>query len=246
MNIRVIKTNVIYPSKESLIDLIDSYVTDIEEQTIIAISSKIVSLCEGSVFDPVKTAKDSVIKQSAELYQDRVSSKYNSMLTITHNTLMLAAGVDESNSDGMLVTWPINPLLSAQAVADFMKKKFNINDIGIVIVDSTSRPLRIGSIGTSLAHTGFQELNDYIGTNDLFGRTMTVSQANVAECIATAAVLAMGEGAEQTPMALFSNIENIVFDANAYGTCYQKNRSFIADDIYASLLTSVKWQSDKT
>lgn len=245
MNIRAIKTNVIHPSKQSLIHIIDSYIQDVSEKTVLAVSSKVVSLCEGSVYNPTDFTKDDIIRRSAEVYLDRSASKYNSMLTITHNSLMLAAGVDESNSDGMIVVWPKNPLKIAQDITTFIKNKYTINDFGVVIVDSTSRPLRIGSIGTSLAHTGFLELNDYIGKSDLFGKTMTVSQANVAECIATAAVLAMGEGAEQTPLSLFSNIENITFDAQAYGTCFQKSSTFIDDDIYAPLLNSIKWQSSK-
>ena len=243
MNIHPIKTSVIYPSSINLIELIDTYITDVPENSVIAISSKIVSLCEGSVRDPEHTTKDTVIQQSAQLYLDRSVSKYNALLTITHHTLMLAAGVDESNSNGLYVLWPKNPLLSAQEVMAFIKHKFKRTNIGIIVVDSTSRPLRIGSIGTSLAHAGFLELNDYIGTDDLFGKTMAVSQANVAECLATTAVLAMGEGAEQTPIAVISGLRNITFDSSAAGTCYNQPASTISDDIYAPLIMNANWHN---
>ena len=101
MNIQPIKTSIIYPSSINLIELIDTYITDVPENSVIAISSKIVSLCEGSVCNPEHTTKDTVIQQSAQLYLDRSVSKYHALLTITHHTLMLAAGVDESNSNGL-------------------------------------------------------------------------------------------------------------------------------------------------
>jgi F420-0:gamma-glutamyl ligase len=225
-----------------LISIIDISVNTMEENQVLAVSSKIISLCEGSVCDSSED-KDIIIKHQAQMYLDRVDSAYNAMHTITKGTLMLAAGIDESNADGHYVLWPKNPLQTAQAIYNFLTNKFSIKNIGIIIVDSTSKPLRIGTIGTSIAHYGFNELYDYRGTKDLFGRTIEVSQQNIAEGLASVAVLTMGEGTEQTPLAIIQDIPNIQFDSTAGGTSYATNaQQAINNDVYEPLLKSVKWR----
>lgn len=84
MNISVIKTNVIYPSVKLLTDIIDTHITTLEEKSVVAISSKIVSLCEGSVIDSSTTTKDALVEQHAQYYLDRIISKYNSH--VNHRT----------------------------------------------------------------------------------------------------------------------------------------------------------------
>src|SRR6266508_2193439 len=69
------------------------------------------------------------------------------------------------------------------------------------ITDSKTAPLRVGVTGVTLAYSGFQALNDYVGTKDLFGRAWRMIKVNVVDALATAAVLVMGEGSEQTPLA---------------------------------------------
>lgn len=166
------------------------------------------------------------------------------MLTIAHNTLIGSAGIDESNCDGYYVLWPKNPLSDAKVIASFLKNKFSLQNVGVIIVDSTSRPLRRGIIGTSIAHWGFQELNSYIGTKDIFGKTMQIARVNVAECLATSAVFAMGEGAEQTPIAIVKDIDNITFSGAVGGSCYDDKAIPVQDDVYAPLLMSVKWHKN--
>jgi len=169
--------------------------------------------------------KTLLIISESQKYIARSESQYNAIITIVHNTLMLAAGIDESNSDGMYVLWPKNPLKTAQTIYEFLANKFNTNNFGVLIVDSTSRPLRIGTIGTSLAHWGFKELNNYIGSKDLFGKEMKVSQSNIAESLATAAVATMGEGNEQTPLAIISDIPFVNFNKNSGTSCYNANKA---------------------
>ena len=62
-----------------------------------------------------------------------------------------------------------------------------------------------------LAYSGFRALNDYVGRPDLFGRPFTVSQADVAGGLAAATVLQMGEGAEQTPIAVLTELPFVQF-----------------------------------
>ncbi|GAG84827.1 unnamed protein product, partial [marine sediment metagenome] len=90
---------------------------------------------------------------------------------------------------------------------------------------------------------GFQTLNDYRGRKDLYGKKLKVTQVNIAEALAASAVFEMGEGAEQTPLCLLTDIDNITFQ-NKFPT-KKEIASFIInpeEDIYYPLLTSVDWK----
>jgi F420-0:gamma-glutamyl ligase len=65
--------------------------------------------------------------------------------------------------------------------------------------------LRAGIIGSALGYAGFAGLKNYRNKKDLFGRTFQFSSVNIADCLATAAVLVMGEGAERQPLAIIKN-----------------------------------------
>lgn len=242
MHIQSLKTKIITPGSSTLIELVDAQALSLPEDSVVAVSSKIVSLCEGSVVKNDGTRKDALITQQSQQYIAREENKYGAMVTIVKNSLMLAAGIDESNADGNYVLWPKDPLATAKQLHEFLRKKFNVKSVGVIIVDSTSRPLRIGTIGTSIAHFGFSELNDYRGTNDLFGKEMVVSQANVAESLASAAVLAMGEGAEQTPLAIVTEVPFIKFDASIGGSCYDSSNALL-DDVYYPALKNANWRT---
>jgi len=54
-------------------------------------------------------------------------------------------------------------------------------------------------------------LKDYIGTPDIFGRLFQFEKLNIADSLASAGVLVMGEGNEQTPLAIVTDIPTITF-----------------------------------
>ena len=90
-------------------------------------------------------------------------------------------------------------------------KRYSIKKLGIVITDSRIFPLRQGVTGVAIGYAGFQGIRNYIGSNDLFGRRIKMTKTNVADSLATAAVLEMGEGDEQIPLAVITGVANIVF-----------------------------------
>jgi coenzyme F420-0:L-glutamate ligase/coenzyme F420-1:gamma-L-glutamate ligase len=97
-------------------------------------------------------------------------------------------------------------------------------------------------VGTCLAHCGFKQLADYRGKKDLFGRKIKFVQLNVAEAIASAAVLEMGEVAEQMPLALVEEIKHIEFqDHEPTQQELQALRIELEDDVYGPFLKSVPW-----
>jgi len=63
-------------------------------------------------------------------------------------------------------------------------------------------PLRLGTVGGALATYGFKAVLDVRGKEDLFGRPMHITTRAIADQLATAAEIVMGETDEQVPFAL--------------------------------------------
>lgn len=112
------------------------------------------------------------------------------------------AGIDASNVEGGVLLWPRDPDASARAIRAELA---DLTDVcpAVVIADSLGRAWRIGTVGAAIGCAGLTVLDDRRGKGqDLFGRTLQATVIAVADAVAAAAVLAMGEGAEGTPAAL--------------------------------------------
>ncbi len=120
--------------------------------------------------------------------------------------------------------------------------------MGVVISDSTSRPLRIGTTGISLAHSGFVGTKSYIGTKDLFGKHIEMSQADIAGGIASAAVLTMGEGAERTPLCIISACDFIKFGEYDSEPMKPNEDAYeiMKNDLFGPFFTTAPWQKNHT
>ncbi len=243
MKVVPIKTHPITQEDTNIISVIDQYISKLEEKSVVAITSKIISICEGRLVKIGSIDKDELIKQEAEMYLDRSLSRYNFLLTMKYNLLVPSAGIDESNANGFYVLWPKNPQETANQIREHLSEKFGLSKIGVVITDSRTTPLRWGVTGTAISHSGFAALNDLRGEKDIFGRELRVTQVNVMDALAGAAVFEMGEGPEQTPLAVITDLPKVDFQ-NRNPT--QEEHDFlhidIEDDLYAPLLKSVDWK----
>lgn len=243
MKIKVIKTDKIIPNGESLYAILDRYLTTLKEHSILAITSKIVSICEGRVIKTEDADKKQLIRQEAELLLPQEGSKYNITLTIKNNLLIPTAGIDESNGSGYYVLWPSAPQKTTNNVRDYLCNRFSLKQVGVIITDSKTTPLRWGTTGVAVVHSGFSALNNYIGKPDIFGRELKVTKANIMDALAVAAVLVMGEGNEQTPLAVIEDIPFVQFqDRNPTEEELNELKISLDDDLYAPLLKAVKWR----
>jgi putative folate metabolism gamma-glutamate ligase len=243
MKVAAIKTELITAGATELLPLLERVISDLEEGSVIAITSKIVSLCESSVIPFDQINKDELVVRESDLYLPASLSKYGHHFTITNNTLIPMAGVDESNGDGQYVLWPKDAQATANQVRAWAKQKSGLSQLGVIITDSTCHPLRRGTNGIMLAYSGFRALNDYVGRPDLFGRPFTVSQADVAGGLAAAAVLQMGEGTEQTPIAILTELPFVHFqDRDPTAEELATVIIPLQEDLFAPFLTSVQWR----
>ncbi len=243
MTVMAVKTRRVTAGDRPLEELLDESIERIEPGSILAVSSKIVALCEGRVAPHAGTDKASLVEREAQFYLPRSSSRYDVSLAIKGNVLIPSAGVDESNTGGDYVLWPADPQSSANAVWRHLTSRFGTRELGVIITDSTTMPLRMGVCGIPIAHCGFRALNDFVGTDDLFGRPLEMTRANVALGIAAAAVAVMGEAAEQTPLAIATDLPFVQFQSRE-PTAAELEALTIApeDDLYAPLLQAVEWR----
>ncbi|MGA2417985.1 MAG: coenzyme F420-0:L-glutamate ligase [Candidatus Staskawiczbacteria bacterium] len=242
MLVRAIKTRPLIPPKDDLLSVIKQsfFKFKLKEKSIIIITSKVVSIWEGRCIKiDKKINKDELIKKETNFYLDKISSEYDVMLTIKNNILIPTSGIDESNANGCYILWPKNPFASAKKIYNFIKKEFKLKELGIIISDSHTTPLRNGIMGIGISYYGFYPLRDYRNKKDIFGRKLKMSQTNIVDSLAAAAVYEMGEGAEQTPIAVIEDAGEINFEISSKINLLEIN---IDKDIYAPILKSVKWK----
>lgn len=245
MIIDPIRTRRISPKSCTLLALLDEAVHDMPPGSILAITSKIVSLCEGSVVPRQGADKQALVRQHSDWYlPDSVSikSKWGINFTVTDGALIPNAGIDESNAGDVLVLWPADAQATANQVRKYLTERFGNQDVGVVVTDSTCRPLRRGVSGIAMAFSGFKPLRDYVGVPDLFDRPFKVSQSDIVGGIAAAAVLMMGEGSESTPLAILRDVTVAEFvgrDPSAEELA--ELHISIEDDLFAPFLEQVEW-----
>ena len=198
MIIKAIKTS-IFQEGDDLVDFITRYFRKLQERSVVVVTSKIVALAEKrtAVAENAKT-KEKLIRAESEF---AMPTKYV-WLTIKDGMVMASAGIDESNANGKLILLPKDSFKTARLLRKKLQQKYGVKELGVLITDSHVTPLRAGVTGAALGYAGFRGIKDYRGTPDIFGRRFTFSRTDVADSIATAAVLLMGEGNEQQPLAI--------------------------------------------
>ncbi len=242
MIIKAIKTRKFLPPKDDLWELL-SAVKSLNENSVVAVTSKVVSIGEGRCINVNQIDKDSLIKQEADKYLPRkFVPEELVMYTLKNNMLIASAGIDESNGKGYYILWPKYANKSAKNIWAFLKNKFKLKNLGIIITDSRLVPLRQGVVGYSIGYFGFKPIKDYRGKLDLFGRELKMETSNIPDSLASAAVLEMGEGKEAQPIAIISQFSDIQFIDKEYKGL--GDDSFEIDekkDVFYPFLSSVKW-----
>ncbi|MBO5119787.1 coenzyme F420-0:L-glutamate ligase, partial [Methanocorpusculum sp.] len=118
------------------------------------------------------------------------------------NLFLPNAGIDESNApDGMVTLLPENPDASAARVRAEIKERYG-KDVAVLVIDSRTHAMRLGVSGVAIGVAGIRPITDERGKKDLFGHELQVTRRAVADGLASAAELLMGEADECTPAVL--------------------------------------------
>jgi coenzyme F420-0:L-glutamate ligase/coenzyme F420-1:gamma-L-glutamate ligase len=187
---------------------------------VVVVAQKIVSKAEGrlvslSTVTPSEralelagiTGKDPrvvelVLRESNEVLR----AKTNVLVVEQTLGLVIAnAGIDRSNVEGgaedMALLLPVDPDASARGLRETFRARSGA-DVAVVIADSVGRAWRLGTTALAIGCAGIEPLWDQRGDVDMFGKVLEVTEVAVADQVAAAANLAMGEATEGTPVAI--------------------------------------------
>jgi len=109
--------------------------------------------------------------------------------------------VPDGDHGPSVLLWPRDPDASAQQLRATLEAHFRVR-LAVIVSDSLGRAWRMGTIGSAIGAAGMKPLRDRRGESDLFGRELKATVIGVADEIAAAASLVIGEAAEGTPAAI--------------------------------------------
>lgn len=203
-----------------LVDSLQTTQVQLENNDILVLAQKIVSKSEGRMVDittiapsaqAIELAKQAekdprvvelMLQESNEIVRVRVGA-----IIVEHKLGFVCAnaGIDHSNVAGdgndkqeYVLLLPEDPDLSARNLREQIKQKTG-KDIGVMIIDSHGRAWRNGTVGICIGLSGLPALIDERGWKDLFGYTLKITVVGVADELAAAASLMMGQADEGTP-----------------------------------------------
>jgi len=231
MRLTAVRTE-IFEEKADLMAFIVRFVPSVAENTVLAISSKVIALWKGNAVNYRNHAqKEELIKEHSQAALKTPLA----WLTIKDGMVMTNAGIDESNAKGKLVLLP-DCYNCAQELRTLLKKAWNVRNLGIVVTDSMILPLRAGVVGAAVGYAGFYGVKDLRGQQDIFGKKLQTTLVDVADSLATSAALLMGEADEQCPLCIIEDAPVVFTDTlNRDEIKYS-----IENDLYAPLFRAAK------
>ena len=188
---------------------------------ILVIAQKVVSKAEGRLVNlttvtpsvkalelAVPTEKDPrvvelILRESNEILRTRPGA-----IIVEHKLGFVCAnaGIDHSNVQGQggnpedwVLLLPECPDRSAEQIRQRIESMTNAQ-IGVLIIDSHGRAWREGTVGAAIGLSGLPGVLDLRGKPDLFDFHLRITQVGVADELAAAASLMMGQAAEGTPV----------------------------------------------
>ena len=214
MEVIPIKTRLIGEGDDLVGILLSSF--ELEDGDVVAISDKVIAASKGMFVDyeslepsneAVKLARESGLEPGfAELVLRNsdivLGTAMRTILTVRRGMLVANAGIDHKNApEGKASLWPEDPNEEARRIRDEIGRRAG-KKVGVIIVDSRLSPLRMGTTGFAIGIAGFRGIRDFRGRRDLYGRRILVTTLNVADDLASAAHLLMGEGDDLVPFVV--------------------------------------------
>jgi coenzyme F420-0:L-glutamate ligase/coenzyme F420-1:gamma-L-glutamate ligase len=192
-----------------------------EDNDILVIAQKIVSKAEGRLVNLTQVAPSPRAVELAEKTEkdarlvELILQESNAVLRTRLGTIIVEhrlgfvcanAGIDHSNAAApgnpekeWVLLLPAQPDRSAETIRQQIQSKTG-KQVGILIIDSHGRAWRNGTVGVAIGIAGMPGLQDLRGEQDLFGSVLRITQVGVADELAAAASLLMGQAAEGTPV----------------------------------------------
>lgn len=194
------------------------------DRDVLVVTHKIISKAEGRYRDladvtpsprarelAAVTGKDAALVEIILSESRRILRSRPELIISEHRSgvVMANAGIDQSNvpgESGRVLLLPEDPDASSSALRAALGARFGV-DMAVVVCDSVGRAWRNGVVGLALGAAGLPALQDLRGREDLEGRALKVTQVGLADEIASAAELLMGEADEGRPAVLVRGVQ---------------------------------------
>ena len=192
----------------------------LQDGDVIVVAQKVISKVEGRAVNlgtvcaspealeaARRSGKDAALLELVARESQELMRVVPGVVIARHKTgqVLANAGIDASNvapGDGATVLlWPEDPDASALRLRLALEARFGVQ-LAVIISDSLGRAWRLGTAGTAIGVSGIKPVRDRRGEIDLFGRTLQATAVAVADELAAAASLVIGEGAEALPVAI--------------------------------------------
>lgn len=192
--------------------------TPIQDSDVIVVTHVVVARAEGNIVDLKKISPSDFAKTIAKttgknprlveviLRESKsiIRMSDRKLITETKQGLVCAnSGIDKSNVPGetIVALLPEDSDHSAKIIRQEIKK-ISGKDVAVIVSDTHGRPLRQGEINIALGTSGFEPLRDRRGEKDLFGYTIRIKRTAIADELASAAELVIGQTNEGIPVAI--------------------------------------------
>ncbi len=193
----------------------------LQDDDILVVGQKIVSKAEGRMVNLAEvTPREQALQLAAQVEKDPrlvelMLQESSAVLRTRPGTIIVEhklgfvcanAGIDHSNVAGVgthdqeyVLLLPEDPDYSASLLRSQLEARSG-KRLGVMIIDSHGRAWRVGTVGTCIGLSGLPAVVDQRGWHDLFGYTLRITIVAVADELAAAASLLMGQAAEGTPV----------------------------------------------
>lgn len=194
---------------------------ELRKRDIIVIAHTVVSIAEGKLVqttDIVVSSKAEKLALSNERKPTKIQAAINEaqeiireepvLITRTkHGFITDMSGIDESNApEGYYVLLPDNPDKSADEISKLLSQYFGFR-VPVIITDTQGRPWRRGAVNLAIGVAGMSPFTVNAGQMDLFGRELKSSLVCIADELAAASELVMGQANEGIPVAIIRGID---------------------------------------
>jgi coenzyme F420-0:L-glutamate ligase / coenzyme F420-1:gamma-L-glutamate ligase len=216
-----------------ILDALEQNGEALRDGDVLVIAQKVVSKAEGRIVElssvepsaralslAAATGKDArlvelMLAESEEVVRFRLG-----VIVVAHRLgfVMANAGIDQSNvasnGDSLALLLPRDPDGSCASLRAEFRARAGV-DVGVVINDTHGRAWRNGTAGVAIGVAGLPALVDLRGHPDLFGRALRITEVGMADELASAASLLMGQSDEGRPVVLARGIAFPRRDGNA-------------------------------
>lgn len=201
----------------------------VQEDDIVVVTHKVVSKAEGRVVrlsdvkpSPFAISVSKRVRKEPELVElilrearSIVRMGDGHLITETrHGWVCANSALDKSNVSGgdSVTLLPIDPDRSARRIRDRIRELTG-KRVAVIVSDTFGRPLREGHVDIAIGVAGIDPIYDLRGEKDIFGYVMRVKQAAIADELASAAELVIGNVHEMVPVAIIRGYKYPVNEA---------------------------------